>query len=148
LADIRSVPRSRRNPQFNRETLPEFLAAAGISYAHLKALGGLRKPRRDSVNTAWRTDGFRGYADYMDTPEFEAGLQTLLELAGQRQTSVMCAEALWWRCHRRLLSDVLLVRGITVEHILNASKREPHQLTPYARVERTRICYPGIMGAL
>jgi uncharacterized protein (DUF488 family) len=148
LADIRSVPRSRRNPQFNHETLPESLSAAGISYAHLKALGGLRRPRRDSPNTAWRTDGFRGYADYMETAEFEAGLQTLLELAGLRQTAVMCAEAVWWRCHRQLLSDALLARGVAVEHLLSESRREPHRLTPYARVEGTRITYPGIMGAL
>ncbi len=148
LADIRSVPGSRRNPQFNRETLRAALASAGIGYVHLPELGGRRRPRRDSVNTAWRSAGFRGYADHMATPEFASGLGKLLEAAAARQAAVMCAEAVWWQCHRQLLADALAARGIAVEHILGEGRRQAHQLNPYARVTGVEVTYPGIMGAL
>lgn len=144
VVDVRTVPRSRRNPQFNRETLPAALAAYGIGYAHLPSLGGLRHPRPDSPNTAWRNLSFRGYADYMTTPEFAAGLDELLALTGQRQIAIMCAEAVPWRCHRSLIADALLMRGVSVEDILSATRRTPHRLTPFARAEGMRITYPAV----
>lgn len=143
VVDVRTVPRSRRNPQFNRETLPEALAAYGIGYMHLPSLGGLRHPHADSPNTAWHNLSFRGYADYMATPEFAVGLDELLALAGQRRVAIMCAEAVPWRCHRSLIADALLVRGVQVEDILSATRRAPHRLTPFASVEGTRIIYPA-----
>lgn len=144
VADVRTVPRSRRNPQFNRETLPEALAAYRVGYTHLASLGGLRHPHADSPNTGWRNLSFRGYADYMATPEFEAGLDELLALAGHQQVAIMCAEAVPWRCHRGLIADALLARGVGVEHILSAARRQPHRLTPFARVEGTHITYPAV----
>jgi uncharacterized protein (DUF488 family) len=146
LADVRTVPRSRRHPQFEREALAAHLAAHGIGYRHVPRLGGLRRPRRDSTNTAWRTPGFRGYADYMQTPDFEAGVAELLAYAATGQTVVMCAEALWWRCHRALLADALVARGVAVWHILSPTERQPHRLTPFARVESGRVSYPGLVG--
>jgi uncharacterized protein (DUF488 family) len=143
IADIRTIPRSRRNPQYNRETLPEALRRAGIGYVHMPGLGGLRQPRRDSINTAWRNPGFRGYADYMQTPEFEKNLQALLRQAERGQVAMLCAEAVPWRCHRSLVSDALAVRGVAVEHILSATRRDPHILTSFARVEGNRVSYPG-----
>lgn len=144
LIDIRSVPRSRRNPQFNREALPEPLAGAGIGYLHMPALGGLRHPRADSRNGAWRNDGFRGYADHMQTAEFEAALEQVIDLASDKQTAIMCAEAVPWRCHRSLVADALTARGIAVEDIISGVRRQPHKLTPFARVEGTRVWYPGL----
>ena len=141
LIDIRTIPRSRRNPQFNRDALPETLAASGISYGHLPGLGGLRKPRPDSVNTAWRNDSFRGYADYMQTPEFDAALNHLIELANTTPTAIMCAEAVEWRCHRSLVADALSVRGIEVRHIHGAGAAKPHRTTPFAQIDGTRIVY-------
>ena len=143
LVDVRSVPRSRRNPQFNADALPDPLADAGIRYTHLPALGGLRRPRRDSPNTGWENAGFRGYADYMQTAEFAAALDALQALAAAAPTAVMCAEALPWRCHRWLLADALLARGEPVAHILSEAPPRPHALTPSARVEGTRLTYPG-----
>jgi uncharacterized protein (DUF488 family) len=142
LVDVRTVPRSRHNPQYNKDSLPESLAAAGIKYEHLPGLGGLRRPHRNSPNTGWRNAGFRGFADYMLTPEFEADLERLLQLAGRQGLAIMCAEAVPWRCHRSLISDALLVRGIKVEHITNARRRHEHSLTAWARVDGTRITYP------
>ncbi len=142
LVDIRTIPRSRHNPQFNRETLPDALAAAGIVYAHRKGLGGLRRPRADSRNTGWRNKGFRGFADYMETDEFSSELAAVAAEAKEATLAVMCAEAVPWRCHRSLISDALLVRGHAVEHIMSAERRDPHRLTPFARVEGTRILYP------
>ena len=142
VVDVRTVPRSRRNPQFNREALPESLSKAKIRYAHLQELGGLRHPRPDSPNTGWRNASFRGFADYMQTPEFAAGLAKLMELASRTQIAVMCAEAVPWRCHRSLIADALLVRGVRVDHITSATRRQAHKLTPFARVEGTRITYP------
>jgi uncharacterized protein (DUF488 family) len=143
LVDVRTVPRSRHNPQFNRDTLPDALRSAGIGYTHLPELGGLRHSRRDSPNTGWRTPSFRGFADYMQTPEFEAALERLIETAAHERTAIMCAEAVPWRCHRSLISDALLVRGVPVEHILNASPAHPHTLTPFARVEGASVTYPS-----
>jgi uncharacterized protein (DUF488 family) len=141
LVDIRTIPRSRRNPQFNRETLPESLAAEGISYRHIGALGGLRRPRPDSVNTGWRNESFRGYADYMQTPEFEAALQELIDVANKAPTAIMCAEAVEWRCHRSLVADALTARGIEAQHIQSATRAKPHRLTSFATVDGTTIVY-------
>src|SRR3984957_2829842 len=112
VVDVRSIPRSRHNPQFSQETLRKKLRAAGIGYVHLRKLGGLRHARRDSPNMGWRNTSFRGFADYMQTSEFEAGLQRLMKLAGQKQSAIMCAEAVPWRCHRSLITDALTIRGI------------------------------------
>lgn len=142
LVDIRTVPRSRHNPQYNLDTLPASLKAVGIDHAHMAGLGGLRHARADSPNKGWRTPGFQGYADYMQSAEFEKALQVLVELAKSQRVAVMCAEALPWRCHRSLLSDALSVRGIAVEHITSKTRRQPHSLTPFARVDGTRITYP------
>jgi hypothetical protein len=142
LVDIRTIPRSRHNPQFNSEALAKSLEREGIEYAHLKELGGLRRPRPDSVNTGWRNASFRGYADYMQTPEFEEALQRLQRLCTEKGCTVMCAEAVPWRCHRSLVADALLAQGTAVEHIISGSRREAHSLTPFARVENKRILYP------
>jgi uncharacterized protein (DUF488 family) len=142
LVDVRTVPKSRHNPQFNRETLPGSLQEAAIDYRHLPGLGGLRHPRRDSTNTGWRNDSFRGYADYMQTPEFEHSLGELLGLAESRRTAVMCAEAVPWRCHRSMIADALTARGVEVLHIMSAAKADRHKLTSFARVEGGRVTYP------
>lgn len=148
LVDVRTLPRSRRHPHFNRETLAGVLGAAGIAYAHRPGLGGLRHPRPDSLNTAWREAAFRGYADYMQTPEFTSNLQTLIELAGRERLTVMCAEARPERCHRSLLSDALAARGVAVRHVLTPDRAEPHALTAAAFVEGTRVTYPARQGRL
>jgi len=142
LVDIRTIPRSRRNPQFNSEALAKSLEDKGIGYVHLKELGGLRHPRHDSLNTGWRNAGFRGYADYLQTAEFEEALRRLLELCEGKRCAAMCAEAVPWRCHRSLLADALVARGIPVEHILSGSRRNVHSLTPFARIENGRVIYP------
>ena len=147
LADIRTVPGSRHNPQFNREELSASLAQAGIAYRHLPGLGGLRHPRPDSRNTGWRNASFRGYADYMQTPQFEESLQELIALAEKAPAAIMCAEAVQWRCHRSLVADALLARGITVEHIQSETRAQPHSLTPFARTEGTQVTYPAAGGA-
>ena len=144
LIDIRTVPRSRTNPQFNRDILPASLKDAGIGYLHMPALGGLRHARPDSPNTAWRNASFRGYADYMQTPEFTAAIDRLIELGNRKQVAIMCAEAVPWRCHRSLVADALSARGIPVEDILSAGRRQLHKLTPFAKVEGTRVWYPGL----
>jgi uncharacterized protein (DUF488 family) len=166
LADIRTVPRSRRHPHFSRENLGPALIEHDITYEHFPELGGLRHPRRDSPNVGWRNESFRGYADHMQTAEFERGLQRLLEYAshthlrepdaseGTGETSlhaptdarlprtvVMCAEAVWWRCHRALLADALVVRGVEVCHILSAEPARPHQLCEFARTAGTTLTY-------
>ena len=143
LADVRTIPRSRHNPQFNHDTLPAKLRSKRISYRHLKALGGLRHAQKDSINTGWRNASFRGFADYMQTPEFDSALQKLIELAGEKQIAIMCAEAVPWRCHRSLIADALTVRGIAVEHIMSATQRQQHKLTPFAQVEGDRLVYPA-----
>ncbi len=142
LADIRTIPRSRKNPQFESAALREALQRHGIAYIHLPALGGLRHPRKDSVNTAWRNESFRGYADYMQTPEFAVALDKLIELTAATTTVIMCAEAVPWRCHRSLVSDALLVRNIPVVDILNATNSKEHKLTAWAQVDGTRVTYP------
>jgi uncharacterized protein (DUF488 family) len=142
LVDVRSLPGSKRYPQFNKETLTESLNAHGIRYEHFPELGGRRKPEPDSRNTAWRNASFRGYADHMETEEFRKGVERLLELAGEAgPTAIMCAEAVWWRCHRSLISDYLKSRGIEVMHILDANKVEPHPFTSAARFVNGELNY-------
>jgi 3-methyladenine DNA glycosylase/8-oxoguanine DNA glycosylase len=143
LADVRTVPRSRRNPQFNSDALRASLAARGIRYEHLAKLGGLRHARKDSQNTAWRNASFRGYADYMQTPDFEAGLDALHELTRDGVVAMMCAEAVPWRCHRSLVADALSVRGADVRHIVGPAAPHAHRLTSFARVDGERVTYPG-----
>jgi uncharacterized protein (DUF488 family) len=142
LVDVRTVPKSRHNPQFNTENLPAPLHQAGIGYLHMPGLGGLRHARKDSINTGWRNDSFRGYADYMQTPEFEVALSALLQAAEGRHAVVMCAEAVPWRCHRSMIADALTARGVAVEHIMSEAKRNPHKMTGFARVEGTQVTYP------
>jgi uncharacterized protein (DUF488 family) len=142
LIDVRTVPRSRRNPQFNKDTLPDSLNNAGIRYTHVSGLGGLRRPHPDSPNTGWRNLSFRGFADYMQTQEFEKNLLSLIEIARDEQITMMCAEALPWRCHRSLIADALSVRGIKVEHIMGTKNRQTHHLTPWAVVNGKNIIYP------
>jgi len=142
LADVRTVPRSRHNPQYNSDTLAKGLAAAGLAYRHMPGLGGLRKARKESINQGWRNDSFRGYADYMQTPEFEAALEELLALAERGCVCIMCAEAVPWRCHRSLISDALCVRGVEVRHIMGPDKTPLHTLTSFAEVRGTHLTYP------
>jgi uncharacterized protein (DUF488 family) len=142
LADVRSLPGSNRYPQFNREALAESLNASGIRYEHFPELGGRRKPKPDSRNTAWRNASFRGYADHMDTEEFHKGIQRLLDLARESgPTSIMCAEAVWWRCHRSLISDYLKACGIEVIHILGKDKIETHPYTSAACIVDGNLSY-------
>jgi uncharacterized protein (DUF488 family) len=142
LVDVRTFPGSKRYPQFNKETLAESLNAQGIRYEHLPELGGRRKPKADSRNTAWRNASFRAYADYMETEEFRKGIERLLDLANEfGETAIMCAEAVWWRCHRSLISDYLKVRGIDVMHILDANKAEPHPFTSAAHIVDGKLSY-------
>ena len=143
VVDVRTVPRSRHNPQFNRDSLPGSLKNAGLGYVHLPGLGGLRHARRDSVNAGWRNASFRGFADYMQTREFEQSLDELVRLANQERIVLMCAEAVPWRCHRSLIADALLARGIRTEDIMSATRRQVHTLTPFAKVRGTAITYPG-----
>jgi uncharacterized protein (DUF488 family) len=142
LVDVRTIPRSRRNPQFNQESLPEELAKHDIAYLHEPELGGLRKTRPDSLNGGWENDSFRGFADYMQSAEFEGALERLIDLASDQQIALMCAEAVPWRCHRSLIADALVVRGIAVKHILGPKSLRPHSLRAFARVDGTRITYP------
>jgi uncharacterized protein (DUF488 family) len=142
LVDVRSIPRSRRNPQFNREILAKKLRSLRISYVHLPKLGGLRRARRDSLNMGWHNTSFRGFADHMQTAEFEAGLQRLIQLSKQKPSAIMCAEAVPWRCHRSLIGDALTARGIGVEDIMNKNRAQRHKLTSFARVRRKRVSYP------
>ena len=143
LADVRTIPRSRHNPQFNGDRLPRSLQKVGIRYRHMAELGGLRHARPDSVNTAWRNASFRGFADYMQTPEFKTAVDELIRGAQRRRTAIMCAEAVPWRCHRSLIADALLVRGIRVAEITSATRTRPHTLTPWARVVQNRVTYPA-----
>jgi len=143
LVDIRTIPRSRHVPQFDRDALPAALRSRRLRYVHLPALGGLRHARPDSPNTGWRNASFRGFADYMLTESFEAGLAELRELAGARAVAIMCAEAVPWRCHRSLIADALVVRGARVEHIASPTRASLHRPTPFARVEDGRITYPA-----
>jgi uncharacterized protein (DUF488 family) len=143
VVDVRRFPRSRNNPQFNIDTLPDELGAAGIGYTHLEALGGRRRALPDSVNTGWRNASFRGYADSMQTQEFEDGLAKLLGLVATDRVALMCAESVPWRCHRSLIADALIVRGVSVADIMGAGSARAHRLTPFARVRGGEVTYPG-----
>jgi uncharacterized protein (DUF488 family) len=145
LADVRKIPKSARHPHFAREALQATLMAHGIAYRHFEELGGMRKPRRDSLNTALRNESFRGYADHMQTEVFRTALVDLLQFAEVCPTAIMCAEAVWWRCHRKLLSDVLLVRGVQVRHILSTAAPKPHDLSEFARATSEGVIYPGLL---
>lgn len=142
LVDIRTVPRSRHNPQFGKEALAESLAAEGIAYTHLPGLGGLRRTSEASPNKGWRNSSFRGYADYMQTPEFAASLDEAIRFGRMEQIALMCAEAVPWRCHRSLVADALLARDICVEEIIDTARRQPHKLTSFARVKAQQVTYP------
>jgi len=141
LVDVRTIPRSSHNPQFNRDALPKSLAT--IAYTHAPELGGLRRARKDSPNTGWRNLSFRGFADYMMTAEFQQALHNLIEMAGRDRIAILCAEAVPWRCHRSLIADALSARGIPVEEVIGGSRTQPHKITPFAKVEGTRITYPA-----
>lgn len=144
VADIRTVPKSRHNPQFHIAQLAGSLTPAGIDYRHLPGLGGLRRPAKDSINTGWRNASFRGYADYMNTPPFQDAVVELIALAAQRITVIMCAEAVFWRCHRALVADALLVRGVDVQHIMGAGKLTSATMTSFAKPDGTQITYPSM----
>jgi uncharacterized protein (DUF488 family) len=145
LADVRTVPRSRRHPHFSREALEASLPGAGISYRHFMALGGLRKPRPRSANGAWRNEGFRGYADHMESREFAAAIDDLIAFARADVVAVMCAEAKWWECHRQLIADALVARGVEVRHIMSAREAPAHELTAFARVADGQVTYPALV---
>ncbi|MDQ2711010.1 MAG: DUF488 domain-containing protein [Acidobacteriota bacterium] len=142
VADIRTVPRSRHNPQFESETLRKTLHEHNMEYVHLPELGGLRHAKKDSINVGWKNASFRGYADYMQTEAFSLAVEHLREIAQDRKTAIMCAEAVPWRCHRSLVGDALLVRQVEVMDILSVNNSKPHKLTAWARTEDTRITYP------
>lgn len=142
LADVRTVPRSRFNPQFNSQELANSLQQEGIAYVAMPGLGGLRHARKDSPNTAWRNASFRGYADYMQTDAFDEALETLVALRERGRVAIMCAEAVPWRCHRSLIADALNVRGVPVIEILSETSRRPHKLTPFVRIDGNRLTYP------
>jgi uncharacterized protein (DUF488 family) len=144
LVDVRTIPKSRRNPQFGQDQLAAVLEEHGIRYIHMPGLGGLRHARKDSINTGWKNRSFRGYADYMQTPAFADSVTKLIQSATAAPTVIMCAEAVPWRCHRSLIADALLARGNEVEHILSATSRKPHTYTPFARVEGESVTYPAL----
>ena len=143
LVDVRTVPKSRHVPQYNSGALATELLARGIDYVHMKELGGLRRAAKDSINIGWRNASFRGYAEYMGSAEFRKVIDRLIELAGEKRTAIMCAEAVPWRCHRSLIGDALLVGEVRVEDIMSATNRREHVLTPFARVRGEEITYPG-----
>ena len=145
LADVRSFPGSRRYPHFNKEHLKVTLGDSGIEYRHFSELGGRRRAQKDSHNIAWRNESFRGYADYMETEEFRGGIARLLDVAAARRTAIMCAEAVWWRCHRSLISDYLKAQGIEVTHILAERKSELHPFTTAARMVNGELSYRGVL---
>ena len=148
VADVRAFPNSRRHPHFGREKLREFLAVTGTDYRHFPALGGLRKPRVDSRNGAWKNQSFRGYADHMQTAEFTEAIDALIDFCRDRRVAVMCAEALWWQCHRMLIADALVVRDVDVLHIMSTrggSAAQPHTLTPFARPDGRWVLYPALL---
>jgi uncharacterized protein (DUF488 family) len=148
LADIHTIPRSRHNPQFNDTTLANSLRAQHLDYVHIRALGGLRHARKGSPNTGWRNESFRGFADYMQTEEFENALEALIDMGKDKRVAIMCAEAVPWRCHRSLVADALSVRDVPVVEILSESSYRMHPLTPFARVEGVRITYPPDQATL
>ena len=146
LADVRSFPGSRRYPQFNKENLRASLAEAGIAYIHFPDLGGRRRAKPDSLNMAWQSKTFRGYADYMETEAFQKGIARLLEAARERRTAIMCAEAVWWRCHRSLISDYLKANEVEVTHIMAAGRSEPHRFTAAASIVDGKLSYRGVLA--
>ena len=148
LADIRTIPRSRHNPQFSDTALAKSLKALHLDFVHMRALGGLRHARRDSPNTGWRNESFRGFADYMQTEEFENALAALIRMGREKRVAIMCAEAVPWRCHRSLVADALSVRGVPVIEILSEATYRMHTLTPFLRVEGLRITYPPEQATL
>lgn len=143
LVDVRTIAKSRKNPQFNGSSMGKKLKKYKIAYLHMKSLGGLRHSKKDSINTAWRNASFRGFADYMQTPEFRAALKKLMDLARKKPVAVMCAEAVPWRCHRSLIGDALVIGKIDVQDIYSATNSKPHRLTPWAKVCGAKITYPG-----
>ena len=145
LADVRSFPGSRRYPHFNQEKLDVSLAGADIRYEHFSELGGRRRARPGSLNIAWRNESFRGYADYMETNEFRKGIDRLLEIVTKHRTAIMCSEAVWWRCHRSLISDYLKVKGVEVNHIMAIGKAEPHPFTSAAGIVNGDLSYRGVL---
>jgi uncharacterized protein (DUF488 family) len=145
IADVRRFPYSRRHPQFSQEALAAFLRAHGVEYAHFPALGGRRRPRADSPNTGWRVPSFRAYADHMRSPEFQAALLELTKYGRNRLAAVMCAESQWWRCHRQLIADALVARGVEVRHIMSTGAPARHELTSFARVDGADLVYPGLL---
>jgi uncharacterized protein (DUF488 family) len=142
LIDVRTIPKSRHNPQFGQDQLSQSLQRAGIAYTHMPGLGGLRRPRKDSPNMGWRNTSFRGYADYMQTSQFQNALEQCLELAAAQRVALMCAEAVPWRCHRSLIADALVARGIDVREIVSATDTRPHTLTSWAKVDGFGVTYP------
>jgi uncharacterized protein (DUF488 family) len=148
LIDIRTIPKSRHNPQFNGDTLAKSLRAARIRYLHMKDLGGLRRAKPDSINLGWRNASFRGFADYMQTQEFAEALERAIKLAATRPTALMCAEAVPWRCHRSLVADALLVRGIRALEIVSKTEPKAHKLTPFAHIRGTKVTYPSDQRSL
>jgi uncharacterized protein (DUF488 family) len=144
LVDVRMFPQSRRHPQFNRDRLATTLVEAGIEYTHMPSLGGRRTPREDSANLGLKDEGFRGFADFMATPPFERALRELLSGAREGRTAIMCAESLPWRCHRSLIADALVARGLRVVHLIGGGERE-HQLTSVARLEGRKVTYPALL---
>ncbi len=143
LVDVRTIPFSRRNPQFHQEALAQSLREAGLQYRHMPALGGRRKSQPDSVNVGWKNQGFRGYADYMQTQEFWNALEVLVPIGQSLPVAIMCAEAVPWRCHRTLIADALVIRGWAVHHIISASSLKTHTLTPFAKPDAGRLTYPS-----
>jgi uncharacterized protein (DUF488 family) len=142
VVDVRTIPKSRHNPQFNKEDLRQWLKQKHIRYKHLKTLGGLRHTKKDSINLSWRNTSFRGFADYMATSEFSAGLETLIKIANLRQTAIMCAEAVPWRCHRSLIADALIKRGWFVRDIISRTSAPKHRLTSFLKVRKGQLIYP------
>jgi len=143
VVDVRSIPMSRHNPQFNADTLKQSLRQNGIRYKRLKKLGGLRHSKKDSINLGWRNVSFRGYADYMATPEFSEGLEALTRIASSGETAIMCAEAVPWRCHRSLIADALIKKGWLVRDIIGGTSAAKHRLTPFLRVRKGQLVYPA-----
>ena len=143
VVDVRTIAASRHNPQFNEKELDKSLSRKGIGYIRMKGLGGLRHTTKASVNTAWRNASFRGYADYMQTPQFAENVEQLIKIAAEKRAAIMCAEAVPWRCHRSLIGDALLIRDVAVVDIMSEKVSKPHSLTPFAKIDGERITYPG-----
>jgi uncharacterized protein (DUF488 family) len=148
IVDVRAFPSSRRYPHFNKDALSAALSKSHIDYLHLPSLGGRRRPAKDSKNTAWKDPSFRAYADYMETRDFEIGIESLLELANEKRSAIMCAEAVWWRCHRGLISDFLKSNGWTVLHLLNANRVDEHPYTSAASLIDGKLSYAGLLGGI